>query len=73
MQNELIEIEKEVEVKKEPDLEAYFKIEEHETEWCYFCKTCKKGWRLSKESIAPGNLLFLLNHARSHKKKTKHQ
>lgn len=49
-------------------LKEYFRIEEHKTEWRYLCKTCKRSWKLSKDSEANGNILFLLNHGRSHLK-----
>ena len=74
MQNhELIEIEPvKVEAKVDP-LKKYFKVQEYKNSWQYTCKVCHRVWSLSKESEHPGNKLFLLNHAHSHKKNTKPQ
>lgn len=67
MAHDLIEIEVEQPTKEANSLKSYFRIEEHETEWKYFCKRCGLGWRLSKDSMqTEGNYLFLRNHAFSH-------
>ena len=51
-----------------PPLPEYFDSEDDEknNDWKLTCKKCGKGWRLSKDSNHPGNILHLLNHARSH-------
>jgi hypothetical protein len=48
-------------------LPEYFRAESDGTHWRLFCKKCKMGWSLPKGNDHPGNLLHLLNHARSHK------
>jgi hypothetical protein len=69
--SDLKEIENKGEVKTIPLISDYFRVEEHESEWRYFCKRCRRGWRLSKENANTGNLLYLLNHARGHLPKPK--
>jgi len=51
----------------ESPLSEYFNAESHGEKWHLFCKGCGKGWELPKGDTHPGNLLHLLNHARSHK------
>ena len=51
-------------------LAEYFNSESHGDSWHLFCKKCKKGWALKKDSDHPGNLLHLLNHAHGHKMST---
>ena len=50
----------------------YFDYEDHGKVWHLFCKKCNKGWSLKKgesaDAVHPGNVLHLLNHARSHDK-----
>jgi len=53
-------------------LSQYFDAEDDRSEsWNMWCKHCKKGWSLKKpkpgEQVGVGNLLHLLNHAKSHK------
>jgi hypothetical protein len=37
------------------------------TKWHMLCKECDEAWSVPKDTIGtPGNMLFLLNHARSH-------
>ena len=56
---------------EDPPLAEHFRAENHGTNWHMFCKKCGKGWSLVKQTKGmdyhPGNLLALLNHARSHK------
>jgi hypothetical protein len=55
---------------EEAPLNDKFEAEDHGTKWHLFCKVCGKGWSLNKppkgQDHTPGNLLHLLNHARSH-------
>jgi hypothetical protein len=55
---------------EEAPLNDKFNAEDHGTKWHLFCKVCGRGWALNKkkdgEDYHPGNLLHLLNHARSH-------
>jgi len=46
----------------------HFKAESKGKVWHLYCRHCDKGWALLKTSNHPGNLLHLLNHARSHAK-----
>ena len=69
--HELVEIKEPAPKQEDLSLKVYFRIEEHETEWRYFCKKCGKGWKLAKNSVHPGNHLFLLNHGREHLKRKK--
>ena len=73
MAHDLIEIDKAQIQPQDESLTEYFKVEEHESEWRYFCKKCKKAWKVSKESIESNsaNYFFLLNHGRSHLRKAK--
>jgi hypothetical protein len=59
---------------EEAPLPQYFRAKDHMgqgTHWALTCKKCGKGWTLGKklkgQDYHPGNLLHLLNHARSHK------
>jgi len=47
-------------------LPEYFDAKDHGQDWHLFCKVCGAGWALAKNNTAPGNVLHLLNHARSH-------
>lgn len=53
----------------EAPLPKYYDVEDAGDEWNLWCKRCGKGWALSKQSTHPGNLLHLLDHARSHTNK----
>jgi hypothetical protein len=52
-------------------LTEYFRAESHGDKWHMFCNKCGRAWSLKKQAKGtdyhPGNLLHLLNHARSHK------
>lgn len=37
-------------------------------DWHLTCKVCKRRWALPKNNDHPGNILRLLNHAKSHEK-----
>lgn len=51
-------------------LPDYYEGESKGDHWEMWCKRCNKGWKLTKPregtQLHPGNLLHLLNHARSH-------
>lgn len=49
-----------------PPLEEYFNAKSVGKDWHLYCKKCGQGWKLAKSSNRPGNILHLLNHARSH-------
>lgn len=55
----------------EPPLPDHFDAEDAGKNWNLWCKGCNKGWALPKDNNHPGNLLKLLEHAYSHKSKTK--
>lgn len=54
---------------QKPPLPEYFEAKDKGQNWHLFCRKCGKGWALKKSSQAVGNLLHLLNHARSHEEK----
>jgi len=51
-------------------LAEYFEGSDKGDHWEMWCKRCNKGWSLKKpdpgKEVGVGNLLHLLNHARSH-------
>ena len=47
-----------------------FDIEEKDGKYEFWCKHCPKGWELPVDNKHAGNILFLLNHARKHKRET---
>ena len=53
----------------------YFEVTNRRTFWELWCRGCRRGWQLDYSvadrdgEIAPGNILHLLNHAKSHKAK----
>jgi hypothetical protein len=51
-------------------IRKYFKVEQagkaHPKFWLIVCPKCEQMWHLGKDSKHPGNVLHLLNHARSH-------
>lgn len=57
-------------LEEEAPLPKYFEAESHGGEWHLFCKVCGKGWSLDKTDTRPGNILYLLNHARGHEEAT---
>ncbi len=54
-------------------LPEYFNAKSVGNKWELRCKRCDVGWSLPKDNKHPGNILHLLNHARSHdEKRSKH-
>jgi hypothetical protein len=49
-----------------PPLPDYFNATSVGDLWHLHCKRCDAGWALPKGNKHPGNVLALLNHARSH-------
>ena len=52
----------------------YFTVEDaprQKTKWLIICEKCDAMWHLTKTAKQPGNVLFLLNHARGHDKQKK--
>ena len=58
-------------MKYEPPLKDYFHAKSNGDKWHLICKKCAVGWSLPKNNKHPGNLLYLLNHARGHEKPDK--
>lgn len=52
-------------------LPDHFTSTSHGPDWHLYCRKCGRGWSLPKSNDRPGNLLHLLNHARSHDAKRK--
>jgi hypothetical protein len=56
---------------EEAPLAEHFRAVDKGRDWHMFCKKCGRGWSLVKQmkgrDYHPGNLLQLLDHARSHK------
>lgn len=44
----------------------YFNAIDKGRDWHLRCRKCGKGWALKKDNTHVGNILHLLNHARSH-------
>jgi len=50
-------------------IRKYFTVEtapRQPKKWLVTCEKCDSMWHLDKDSKHPGNVLHLLNHARSH-------
>lgn len=50
-------------------IRKYFTVEQAPRQldkWLIVCPKCSDMWHLDKKSTHPGNVLHLLNHARSH-------
>jgi hypothetical protein len=53
--------------KKPAPLQKYYIAVDKGTKWHLLCKNCDEAWSVPKERAhAVGNVLHLLNHARSH-------
>lgn len=51
----------------EPPLTEYYDVIERKGRWEFRCKRCREGWSLPiSDNPHPGNLLTMLNHAKSH-------
>lgn len=48
-------------------LRQYYEVEDSGLEWRLRCKRCTSEWGLLKNAEGIGNILYLLNHAKSHK------
>jgi hypothetical protein len=55
----------------EAPLSEYYKATSVGDLWHLHCKVCDAGWSLPKGNKHPGNLLRLLDHARSHDRKAR--
>jgi len=57
----------------EGPLKEFFNAVDKKTYWELWCKRCDRGWRMNKPlegiELKAGNLVHLLNHARSHDRK----
>jgi hypothetical protein len=50
-------------------LAKYYIAVDKGTKWHMLCKQCDEAWAVPKDGLDKvGNMLFLLNHARSHDK-----
>lgn len=50
-----------------PAIEKYYYVEDKGTKWHLLCPACDEAWSVPKDKAhAIGNILHLLNHARSH-------
>jgi hypothetical protein len=47
-------------------LEKHYIVVDKGTKWHLLCKQCDEAWSVPKDGLKAGNMLHLLNHARSH-------
>ena len=57
--------------KGDAPLPTYFNARSRGNKWHLSCKWCGRVWALPKANDHPGNILHLLNHARSHEEAEK--